>query len=250
MKILQLKRRAPTFPWYVTFFGWVIIQRIIQVFIMIVYRAKFLGRSNIHSQGAIIYVSNHQSNYDPILISCLIRDRPFSSMARAGLFDFKPFGWLIRLFGTISLKRGQQDIAAMRAALEVLSRGGCILLFPEGARTPDGTIHPFKRGFLVLVKKSKAPVVPIAVEGNHDIYPIGQTYPKFRGRMMVKAGKPIPAEELLAKQSDQALEDLRKEIDAMRLELREELRNVTRGKFPKPGLADASCSREAIIAKT
>ena len=242
MKILQLKRRAPTFPWYVTFFGWVIIQRIIQVLIIIVYRAKFLGRSNIHSQGAIIYVSNHQSNYDPILISGLIRDRPFSSMARAGLFDFKPFGWLIRLFGTISLKRGQQDIAAMRAALDVLSRGGCVLLFPEGSRTPDGTIHPFKRGFLVLVKKSKAPVVPIAVEGNHDIYPIGQKYPKVRGRMMVKAGKPIPADELLAKQSHQALEDLRKEIDVMRLELREELRSVTKGKFPEPGLADASCS--------
>jgi len=226
----------------VTFIGWVIIQRIAQLLMVIFYRAKYIGRNHILSHGPMIYVSNHQSNYDPVLISGLIRDRPFSSMARAGLFDFKPFGWLIRIFGTISLKRGQQDIAAMRAALDILSRGGCILLFPEGARTPDGTIHPFKRGFLVLVKKSKAPVVPIAVEGNHDIYPIGQTYPKIRGRLMVKAGKPIPAEELLAKQSDQALEDLRKEIDAMRLELREELRNVTKGKFPEPGLADASCS--------
>ena len=242
MKILQFKRRGPTFPWYVTFIGWVIIQRIAQLLMVIFYRAKYIGRNHILSHGPMIYVSNHQSNYDPVLISGLIRDRPFSSMARAGLFDFKPFGWLIRIFGTISLKRGQQDIAAMRAALDILSRGGCILLFPEGARTPDGTIHPFKRGFLVLVKKSKAPVVPIAVEGNHDIYPIGQTYPKIRGRLMVKAGKPILAEELLAKQSDQALEDLRKEIDAMRLELREELRNVTKGKFPEPGLADASCS--------
>ncbi len=242
MKILQCKRRAPTFPWYVTFFGWVIIQRIAQILMMIIYRAKYIGRKHILPNGPMIYVSNHQSNYDPVLISGLIRDRPFSSMARAGLFDFKPFGWVIRLFGTISLKRGKQDIAAMRAALDVLSRGGCILLFPEGARTPDGTIHPFKRGFMVLVKKSKAPIVPIAVEGVHDIYPIGQKYPRLRGRMMVRAGKPIPAEVLLAKQSDEALEDLRAEIDAMRLELREELRKVTKGKFPEPGLADAACS--------
>lgn len=242
MKILQFKRRAPTFPRYVTFFGWIIIQRISQVLMMIIYRAKFIGRENVISHGPMIFVSNHQSNYDPVLIGGLIRDRPFSSMARAGLFDFKPFGWLIRVFGTISLKRGKQDIAAMRAALDVLSRGGCILLFPEGARTPDGTIYPFKRGFLVLVKKSKAPVLPIAVEGNHDIYPIGQKYPKLGGRMMVKAGKPITAEELLAKQSDQALEDLRNEIDGMRLELREEMRKKTKGKFPKSSMADAACS--------
>lgn len=241
MKILQFRRRAPTFPWYVTFFGWVIIQRITQVLMMIIYRAKYIGRNNILSSGAMIYVSNHQSNYDPVLISGLIRDRPFASMARAGLFNFKPFGWVIRTFGTIPLKRGKQDIAAMRAALDILNRGGCLLLFPEGSRTPDGTIHPFKRGLMVLVKKSKAPVVPIAVEGVHDIYPIGQTVPSFRGRMMVKAGKPIPAEELLAKQSDQVLEKLRKEIDVMRLELREELRKITKGKFPEPGLADASC---------
>ena len=243
MKVLQYRRRAPNLSPFTVFVIWTIVRHLVFVLFRLMYRLRYTGQTNIPSQGPVIYIANHQSNLDPPAIGCLIWDRPFIALARVGLFKFKPFAWAIRLTGAIPLRRGRGDAQAIRAAIDQLNAGGCVLMFPEGTRSTDGTVRPFKAGVLVLVKRTKAPVVPLAVEGAYDIWPIGQRFPRLRGRIKVQAGRAIPADELLADAPDKTLQRLRCEIDAMRMDLCRQLREATKGRYPPPGPADVQCAQ-------
>lgn len=241
MKFLQCRRRAPTFSRFTVLAIWTLVRHMFYVVLRVLYRLHYDGQSNIPSQGPVIYVANHQSNLDPPAIGCLVWDRPFTSLARASLFKFKPFGWLLRLPGTIPIHRGRGDTPAVRAAIGELKAGGCILMFPEGSRSTDGAVRKFKAGVLVLVRRTKVPVIPIAVEGAFDAWPIGQRFPRLRGRIKVRAGRAIPADELLADTPEVALQRLRCKVDAIRMELRQELRQVTKDRYPAAGPADVAC---------
>ncbi len=113
-----------------------------------------------------------------------------------------------------------------------------MLLFPEGERCHNGAVAEFQSGMLVLVRRTGAPVVPIAIEGTFDIWPRTRKYPRLRGRIATRVGHPITAEELTSEEPEVAMERLRRAIDAMRLELRRELRDATGGRFPAPGPGD------------
>ncbi len=243
MKVIQYRRRAPNLSPFTVLVIWTLVRHFIFVLFRLMYRLRYAGQTNIPLQGPVIYASNHQSNLDPPAIGCLVWDRPFIALARVGLFKFKPFAWMIRLPGAIPLRRGRGDAQAIRAAIDQLNAGGCVLMFPEGTRSTDGTVGPFKAGFLVLVKRTKAPVVPVAVEGAYDIWPIGQRLPRLRGRIKVQAGRAIPADELLADAPDRTLQRLRCEIDRMRMDLRRQLREATKGRYPPPGPGDVQCAQ-------
>ena len=78
----------------------------------------------------------------------------------------------------------------MKAALAELAAGRTVLIFPEGTRTPDGALGEFQRGVMLLIKRSRAQVVPVALEGASDIWPIGTALPRLRGRLGVMAAQP------------------------------------------------------------
>ena len=99
-------------------------------------------------------------------------------------------------FGAISIKRGVSDTAAIRKAITELNTGRCVMMFPEGTRTKDGEVGEFQRGFWLLLKKSKATILPIGLDGAFDAYPAGSK-PKLRGYIEVVAGEAIDAKELL-----------------------------------------------------
>ena len=147
--------------------------------------------------GPVIFVANHQSNFDPSIVGIVVGDRPFLGIARKGLFSSKLLSLFLHQFGAIEIKRGESDIKAIRLAVNELSAGRCVLLFPEGSRSPDGNMHEFKRGFWLLLRKSKATVVPIGIEGAFDAWKIGSK-PKLRGYIEAIAGSPIEPSELLA----------------------------------------------------
>ena len=115
MKVLQCRRRAPNFSPFTVLVIWTLVRHLVFVFLRLMYQLRYAGQTNIPSQGPVIYIANHQSNLDPPSIGCLIWDRPFASLARIGLFDFKPFGWAIRLTGAIPLRRGRGASASIGA---------------------------------------------------------------------------------------------------------------------------------------
>lgn len=212
---------------------------VLSLFFRLVYRVRWAGRDLIPRRGPIIFAANHQSHYDPLLIGWQVADRPFLSVAQAGLFSFGPLAWLMRQVGAIPLKRGRGDVSAVRAAIAQLRAGGCVLIFPEGGRTRDGVMAPFHRGVLVLVQRTKAVVVPVAVDGTYDIWPIGRRFPRLRGRIGVQAGRPIASDELLNDPPEVALERLRRAVETMRLGLRNRMREATAGRYPADTSGDA-----------
>ena len=239
MRVLEFRRRWPTHSFFEVLFWWTVVPTLLRMFFRLVYRVRWGGRDHIPRRGPIIYAANHQSHYDPPLIGCLAADRPFSSVAQSGLFSTGPSGWLMRQVGAIPLKRGQSDVSAVRIAIAQLKVGGCVLIFPEGGRTRDGVMGPFHRGVLVLVRRSKAAVVPVAVDGTYAVWPIGRRFPRLRGRIGVKFGRPIAAEELLNDSPEVALERLRRAIETMRLGLRNRMREATAGRYPADSPGDA-----------
>lgn len=238
MKALQFRRRAPGLSWFVVLVWWTMARGLTWLFFRLVYRVRLHGAEHVPESGPLIFASNHQSNYDPTLVGLVIWDRPFSPMAREGLFRFKPFAWLIQRFGSISLQREGSDLSAMRMALKELQAGRCVLIFPEGSRTADGTLGAFHRGVLLLARRSGATVVPAAVEGALDVWPRGRRLPRLRGRLAAKAGPPIPPDTLLGDGDEPGLECLRRTIETLRLELRSELRRVTGQRWLRPGPGD------------
>ena len=138
----------------------------------------------------------------------------------------------------IPIDRSKGESAPMKAALAQLKAGRRIIIFPEGSRSSDGTMKEFKRGLVLIIKRAKVPVIPLAVEGTFDAWPTGQKFPKLTGRVRVSAGPALDPAELLADGPDAAIEKLKREIETMRLELRSEIRQATKGRLPAPGPGD------------
>lgn len=211
-----------------------------QFVLWILYRVRVSGRENIPPTGPLLIIANHQSFLDPPLVSAFITNRHIDFIARAGLFRFGPFARLITALNSVPIAEQGGDTAAMKEALRRLAMGRAVLIFPEGSRSPDGAMRPFKRGAAVLVKRSSCPVLPVVVEGAFDAWPRSRPRPFLFGRRIaIRYGRPIPHDELMRDGPDAALRRLEREIDAMRLQLRAELRARTRGRLPAPGPGDA-----------
>ena len=234
----QTHRRAPGRPGAALVLWWSGVSTIVYWFFKVFYRLRVYGRKYVPLTGPVIYVSNHQTNYDPCLAGLVVTDRPFRAMARVSLFKNPVLAWVMRSIGAIELDRDKGDAGAFKAALAELDAGRCVLMFPEGTRTRDGTIGEFKRGIALLIKRSGASVMPIAIEGAHEVWPIGHTLPRLTGRIAVTGGPVITDDELMKDGPDAASDRLRREIDRMRLRLRERLRRGSGGRYPLAGPGD------------
>lgn len=198
------------------------------------WRHRHVHPERLPAHGPVLIVANHQSFLDPVSLTVAVTQRHVDFLARAGLFKNPFFRWLITSLNAVPLAEGRADAAAIKTVIARLKLGHAVLLFPEGARTNDGAVHEFKRGFAILAKRADCPVLPAAIEGAYDTWPRGKKLPRLFGcRIAIKYGEPISHEDLLADGADAALVRLRDEIDRMRLELRADLRSKTNGRFPK-----------------
>ena len=195
MKGLEYSRRCPGRPLRQAV--WFDICRIAcELFMKLVYRFRTYGMERVPASGPCIFVSNHQSFYDPILNGLAVKDRQLTAMARESLFRWKPFALLMHSIGAIRLKEEGGDAAAFKAALAELAAGRCILIYPEGSRSPDGRVDVFQPGLALLVRRARVPVLPMAVEGAHDVWPRGQSLPRLSGRLAAEVGEMLAFESL------------------------------------------------------
>ena len=195
---------------------------VLRILLRVFYRCKYRGRNNVPETGPILYIANHQSNFDPAIVGIIVNDRPFKGIARDTLFDSKILSSFMGGFGVIAIKRGEGDTTAIRKALMEFDAGRCVMMFPEGTRTIDGEIGEFQRGFWLLMKKSKATVLPIGLDGAFDAYPIGSK-PKLRGWIEAVAGEPISAGELLEMGEKTGTQYVRSKIESLMLQCRENI---------------------------
>lgn len=209
-------------------------QRLWYYWFKLAHRASFYHTERVPTEGACLLVANHQSFYDPPLIGCNINQRPLTFLARASLFRSALFGGLIRRVNALPIKDGEGDIRAIRDIIERIGKGEAVLIFPEGSRTFDGAMEPFREGAALIVRRAKCPVIPVAVEGIYDAWPRTRKLPTLGTRLCVMYGHPIPPEELGKNINDR----IEREIDDMRLALRHELRKRSGGRYPAPGPGD------------
>jgi len=208
---------------------WFIGGVLVYAYFKLLYRVRLYGRKNIPWRGGVLLIANHQSLYDPPMVGMLAWPRPCVLLARAGLFDNRWFGFLIRLLGAIPVRQDRADPGAMRTLVEQLNRGRPVVLFPEGQRSPNGVVQNLERGILLILKRTRVPVVPIAIEGAFDVWPRGAARPKWFGRIALRADEPIDYDTLMADGPDAALRHLQQRMEAMRLALREQSGTPTGG---------------------
>jgi 1-acyl-sn-glycerol-3-phosphate acyltransferase len=133
------------------------------------------GIENLNIDGSYILMPNHQSNFDiPVLLGCL--PVQFRWLAKAELFKIPIFGRGMRGCGYISIDRSNRKSAfrSLAEAAQKIRNGVSVLIFPEGTRSWDGEIQPFKKGGFVLSVDAGVPIIPIVISGTRAVMPKGK----------------------------------------------------------------------------
>jgi len=151
---------------------------------------KVEGLANVPPEGPLIIACNHISIWDPIMVGCAL-PRQVYFMAKDSLFAYPVFGEILRLLGAFPVKRGQGDIGAIKRSLAILKEGKVLGIFPEGTRSKTGDIQEAMAGIVLIMEKSKAPVLPVKVYGSSNLLQ------QKRGEMGIIIGKPIDASKLV-----------------------------------------------------
>jgi 1-acyl-sn-glycerol-3-phosphate acyltransferase len=170
------------------------------------------GLENIPSGSSCILMANHQSNFDiPVLLGCL--PVQFRWLAKEELFRIPIFGRGMRGCGYISIDRSNRKLAfaSLREAARKIREGVSVLIFPEGTRSSDGKIRPFKKGGFVLSVDAAVPIVPIVIFGTRAIMP--------KGRLLIQSQDvrmdilpPIATSDYTRKTKDDLMEKVRSTI--------------------------------------
>ena len=150
---------------------------------------RIIHRERVIQTGPVILAVNHQSFFDPPLAGNAA-DRAIFYLAKKSLMDVPVLGWLLPKLNVIPVNLEGGDRSALKALIRVLGAGECALVFPEGTRTPDGTLQPAEPGLGLLIAKTRAPVVPMRIFGAFDAWPIGGKIHLFR-KITVVVGQPI-----------------------------------------------------------
>lgn len=123
------------------------------------------------SRAAYVVVANHESQADPFLLSWLPFDMRW--VAKEELFEPPVTGWAMRFGGDIPLRRGDgESVREMMSECERALAGGIsVMMFPEGTRSKDGQLLPFKDGAFGLAIRAGVPVLPVAIAGTRQMRP-------------------------------------------------------------------------------
>src|SRR5262249_48969281 len=124
------------------------------------------GRETVPKTGAVIVASNHISFWAPLLVgTAAVREQHF--LAKEELFRPPVFGWLIRSYNAIPIRRGVADLAGLTKAMDVLRAGGALILFPEGTRARDGELRKARPGLGMLAVGPDRRIVPTSIGGSN-----------------------------------------------------------------------------------
>ena len=149
---------------------------------------RIIGAENLITEGPVLIASNHQSFLDPPLIGNLYKTE-MVFLARKTLF-VGYFGWLYPRLNAIPVDQDRPDMTSLKTIIRKLKEGHRVLVFPEGARTLDGTIGEAAPGIGLIAVKSGAPIQPVRISGAREALPRGSGRIRF-ARITVSVGPPI-----------------------------------------------------------
>jgi 1-acyl-sn-glycerol-3-phosphate acyltransferase len=174
------------------------------------FRIRFEGAPHVPQAGPVLITPNHVSYMDPVLITLPIH-RPLHYMTLAPFFQVPALAPLIRWCRAFPVREDEADRPAVRKALHVLRAGEPLVMFPEGGRSPDGRLRPFRPGAFRLAVQTGAPVVPVSIAGGFEAWPVHRRLPR-PGRITVTYHPPVTLEDLPPRADPKARADLLAEL--------------------------------------
>ena len=142
-------------------------------------RWRLQGVENVLATKNCIYMSNHVSNLDPPLLVPLLPRRT-SVLVKKELFRVPLLGTAMRMGSLVPVDRHNREaaVASVREGVKVLQQGLDMTVFPEGTRSRDGRLLPFKKGPFYMALESGVPIVPVTILGSEELWPKGKTFVK------------------------------------------------------------------------
>ena len=156
-----------------------------------IWRCRIVGRDRLPWRGPAVIVVNHLSVVDILVLHGLLR--PFKWVSKASNFRIPFLGWNMVLNGYVPIERGAADSARrmMARCRELLREGSPVLFFPEGTRSEDGMLQPFKDGAFRLARETGVPVIPVALSGTHETLPKHGFVLRNRMKAVVQVLEPL-----------------------------------------------------------
>jgi 1-acyl-sn-glycerol-3-phosphate acyltransferase len=168
----------------------------VRLFLGIVNRLEIRGKNLVPSRGPFVLVANHESHLDALVLACAVplslRDRLFP-LAAGDVFFESPAkaAFAAHLLNALPVWRrnaGRHGLTDLRKRL--LEEEGIFILFPEGGRSRDGKMKPFKAGIGMLVAGTPAAVVPCYLDGPLEAFPPGSMIPRGH-KVRLRIGAPL-----------------------------------------------------------
>ena len=177
--------------------AYVVIRTVLGWLFRFGWRPEIEGLEHVPATGAVIVASNHLSFIDSIAIPLAVPHRRVTFLAKSEYFtDGGLLGLPRRTFfrgmGAVPIVRGELKgaQAALDTALDVLTRGWALGVYPEGTRSRDGLLYRGRTGIGWLALEADVPVVPVGLVGTAEVQPIGARFPRIR-RVHVRFGPPV-----------------------------------------------------------
>jgi 1-acyl-sn-glycerol-3-phosphate acyltransferase len=154
------------------------------------------GREHLPHGEACVVMANHQSFYDIPVLLCAVRD-PMTFVAKAELFRVPVFGKAMETAGIVRVDRKDrsQSVASLHGAVAQLAKGRHIYIAPEGTRSLDGRLGPFKSGGFRMALEAGARILPVAIDGTRHVLPPHELLVRTGKRVVVTVRPPIDPKE-------------------------------------------------------
>ena len=192
---------------------------LVWIFVSLFYRIDRTNLQRIPDEGPCIIVCNHVSFYDALILASAIR-RPPRFVMHHTIFKTPVLSFIFRTARAIPIAPAKEDPALLEKAYldiaQALKDGEIVCIFPEGRITDNGEIYPFRSGITRILEAAPVPVIPVALRGMWGSFssrhrgPAFQKLPRrFRSRVEVAVGEPVPPEEATPEHLQTRVQSLR-----------------------------------------
>ena len=177
-------------------------------------RYRVIGFERVPST-SVVFCSNHESNVDPPVLFRALHHQ-LHVLYKAELRNVPIMRTVFDLGGFVPVDRGDRD-QSMRSLDEgaaSLRAGNSFLIFPEGTRSRNGALLPFKKGGFIMAIKAQVPVLPVAIVGGRDAMRKGSGIVR-PVKVSVRIGRPVPTAGLVIAQRDEVVAAVRAEVQKL-----------------------------------